>query len=269
MIELKNVSYSYSAGNKRTSALSDISVSIRHGAVTAIIGKTGSGKSTLAELIAGIIKPDKGTINGIAEKKTGIVFQYPEYQLFADTVYEDIAFAPKNQGLTGSALKERVSRASSEVGLSSELLQLAPFELSGGEKRLAAIAGVLAAEPEILILDEPAAGLDPLGRDRIFDILHRLLLEKPDMTIIFITHSMNDAAEHGDELILLDNVILAAAGTPGKVFSDRALLARCGIIPPDAIMIADSLREYGIDTGTVCTTDKLFASLCRILEGRG
>ena len=268
MIELNNVSYSYRTSARSNAALTDISLRIRAGMITAVIGKTGSGKSTLAELIAGMIKPDKGTISGITDKKTGIVFQYPEYQLFEDTVYEDIAFAPKNQGLTGDALKTRVEHAASEVGLSPELLQLAPFELSGGEKRLSAIAGVLAAEPEILILDEPAAGLDPAGRDRIFDILNRLLKEKPKMTIIFITHSMNDASEHADELIMLDNGRLAAAGKPDMIFSDREQLSRCGIIPPDAVIIADLLKENGIDTGTISNTDELFAALCRILEGR-
>ena len=268
MIELNNVSFSYHTAARSNAALSDISVRIRPGIITAVIGKTGSGKSTLAELIAGISRPDKGTINGIAEKKTGIVFQYPEYQLFEDTVYDDIAFAPKNQGITGGALKARVNRAVSEVGLSNELLQLAPFELSGGEKRLAAIAGVLAAEPEILILDEPAAGLDPAGRDRIFDILHRLLKENPEMTIIFITHSMNDAAEHADELIMLDSGRIAAAGSPAKIFSDKALLSRCGIAPPDAVIIADILKEKGIYIGMVCTTDDLYAEMCRIFEGR-
>ena len=268
MIELNNISYSYQTSGRSNPALTDISVRIRPGMITAVIGKTGSGKSTLAELIAGIIKPDKGTISGISDKRTGMVFQYPEYQLFEDTVYEDIAFAPKNQGLAGDALKERVGHAASEVGLSSDLLQLAPFELSGGEKRLAAIAGVLAAEPEILVLDEPAAGLDPMGRDRIFDILHRLLKEKPGMTIIFITHSMNDAAEHADELIMLDDGRLAAAGTPDRIFTDGELLSSRGIIPPDAVVISDLLKISGIDTGMVCNSDELFAALCRILEGR-
>ena len=268
MIELKSISYSYKMPTGNVAALSDISLNIQKGIMTAMIGKTGSGKTTLAELIAGIITPDTGTISGISEKNIGIVFQYPEYQLFEDTVFEDIAFAPKNLGLSGDDLKSRVKNAASIVGLGYELLQLAPFELSGGEKRLAAIAGVLAAEPEILILDEPAAGLDPTGKKRIFDILHQLLEDDPGMTVIFITHSMNDAAEHADELILLNDGTLAASGVPGDIFSDKALLSDCGIAPPDTVIIADMLRKSGIDTGKVYTEDELFTALCRVFEGR-
>lgn len=273
MIELKSISYSYPDPNGRIVALNSISVNIKRGIITAIIGKTGSGKSTLAEIISGITQPEAGiiTIDGKPVKNAngiGMVFQYPEYQLFENTVYDDIAFGPKNLGMSGDELDSRVRSAAIRVGLSDSLLSLAPFELSGGEKRLAAIAGILAMQPSVLILDEPAAGLDPAGCERIFEILHELISDSPEMTIIFVTHSMDDAAEHADELIVLDSGKLAAAGKTDEIFSRPELLTKCGLELPEAAILARELRASGLDTGNAFTYDAIYSALCRLLEGR-
>lgn len=273
MIEITNISYAYPAVDGKAAALDSVTAQIRNGAMTAVIGRSGSGKSTLAEIIAGITEPDTGTviIDGIPAKNTdgiGLVFQYPEYQLFEDTVYEDIAYGPKNQGLSGDELRERVELTAAEVGLDPHLLSLAPFELSGGEKRLAAIAGILAMKPSVLILDEPAAGLDPTGRARIFEILHRLLSADPKMTIIFITHSMDDAADHADNIIMLNGGRVAATGTPREILSNADLLTECGLDVPQTVKLTSGLREVGINTEGAFTADEIYAELFRFLERR-
>ena len=273
MIELRNVSYSYPDSNG--AALDSVSVNIKPGIITAVIGKTGSGKSTLAEIVSGITEPYSGsiTIDGKPIKtsqRPGMAFQYPEYQLFEDTVYNDIAYGPKNLGIKGDDLDRCVRDAAQRVGLSDAMLSYAPFELSGGEKRLAAIAGILAMQPNILILDEPAAGLDPIGCSRIFDIMHELVADDPEMTVIFITHSMDDAAAHADEIIVLDKGSIAAAGKPREIFIDPELSDRYGLEPTSAAALACELKKIGVDIGDEFTEDGVYSAVCRLLErGRG
>lgn len=261
MIRLRDISYSYPG----TPAIVSVSADINSG-ITAVIGAAGSGKSTLCEIISGITAPDTGTvtINGKPAAEctdtVGMVFQYPEHQLFAETVYDDIAFGPKNLGLT--ELDARVKAAAKTVGLKPELFNMDPFLLSGGEKRLAAIAGILAMEPRVLILDEPAAGLDPRGKKRIFDILKELKNADADKIIVFVTHSMDDAAEYADNIILLENGKLAAQGTPREVF-DPTTYAE----PPEIVKLAALLAENGIDIGRPITEDEAYAAISALLSG--
>lgn len=261
MIRLDNISYSYSD----TPAIVSVSADIKSG-ITAVIGAAGSGKSTLCEIISGIIAPDTGTvtINGRPASEctgaVGTVFQYPEHQLFAETVYDDIAFGPKNLDLT--ELDKRVKAAAKTVGLKPELLDMDPFLLSGGEKRLAAIAGILATEPRVLVLDEPAAGLDPRGKKRIFEILKELKNADADKTIVFVTHSMDDAAEYADNIILLKNGRLAAQGSPREVFGSDTSAE-----PPEIVKLAALLAENGIDIGKPITEDEAYAAISALLSG--
>lgn len=261
MIRLNNISYSYSGAP----ALVSVSADIKSG-ITAVIGEAGSGKSTLCEIISGITAPDKGsvTINGRPAAEctgyVGMVFQYPEHQLFAETVYDDIAFGPKNLGI--AELDERVKAAAQTVGIDLDLLSADPFCISGGEKRLAAIAGILAMEPRVIVLDEPSAGLDPLGRKRIFNILKELKNADADRIIVFVTHSMDDAAEYADNIILLENGRIAAQGTPREVFySDSS----AGL--PEIVKLAALLAEKGIDTKRPVTIDEAYTALSALLSG--
>ena len=261
MIRLNSISYSYSG----TPALVCVSADIKSG-ITAVIGAAGSGKSTLCEIISGITAPDKGTvtINGKPAVEcigsVGMVFQYPEHQLFAETVYDDIAYGPKNLGLAD--LDARVKTAAKTVGIDAELLNMDPFCLSGGERRLAAIAGILAMEPRVLILDEPAAGLDPRGKKRIFSILSGLKAADSDKIIVFVTHSMDDAAEYADDIILLENGSIAAHGTPREVFLSDTLTE-----PPDIVKLAALLAENGIDLNRPVTQDEAYTAVSALLSG--
>lgn len=272
MIELENVSYSYPTPTEHNVALKNVSAIIKPG-ITAIIGCTGSGKSTLTEIVAGITEPDKGTvrINGRQISKSGCkigsVFQYPEYQLFAETVYEDIAYGPKNMGLEGAELKNIVEASARLTGLTDEQLKKQPFELSGGQKRMTAIAGILAMNPDILILDEPAAGLDPAGRACIFDILCKLKNSNENMIIIFVTHSMEDAAQYADDIIVLNNGTIAAHGTPVDIFENESLIQACRLELPEMAKLSDILRKNGIDIGTALTIDAAFQNISSILKG--
>lgn len=266
MIELKNVSYDYKSPVQYTHALKNVTVSVPSGQITAVIGHTGSGKSTLMEIIAGITKPDSGsiTIDGSEASidKAGFVFQYPEYQLFAETIYEDIAFGPKNLGFSEDEIKKRVTAAAEKTRITEAMLKRPPFELSGGQKRLAALAGILAMEKDILLLDEPAAGLDPSGRQLIFSIIHDLLKAKPDMTIVFVTHSMEDAAEFADNILVLDNGRLILNGTPKEVFSKKEILCSCGLDIPEMMKLSELLLEYNIDIGNAVTNSEAYKKIC-------
>lgn len=259
MIELNNVSYSYKSPVQPIHAVKGITAQIAPGEVTAVIGHTGSGKSTLMELAAGIIKPDSGSVaidgEAAAPNKAGFVFQYPEYQLFAETVYDDIAFGPMNSGCSDDKVKKRVKEAARKTRLTDDILKKSPFELSGGQKRMAALAGILAMNRDILIMDEPAAGLDPSGRQRIFSIIRHLLKAKPDMTIIFVTHSMEDAAEFADKILVLDKGKLILSGTPEEVFSNKETLTDCGLDIPEMMKLSDELLKYGIDIGSTVSVD--------------
>lgn len=272
MIEFKNVSYSYNSDFDTVDALYNVSINIKRGKITAIIGHTGSGKSTFLELASGIAKPTSGRItidkSDISKYKSqiGIVFQYPEYQLFADTVYDDIAFAPSNMGIKGDELRKRVMTAAKLTNLSENILKRSPFNLSGGQKRLAAIAGILAAEPEILFLDEPSAGLDPYGKQLVFDIMHKLISDNPDMIIVFVTHSMEDAAEIADEIIILDHGCIAASGTPKEVFKQTDIITSCGLDVPEIAKLGNELLKSNISIGEAITVDEAFNAIKTLID---
>ena len=275
VLSVKELTHVYSKGTPfELTALKNINVDIYPGEVAAIIGHTGSGKSTLIQHLNGLIKPSQGKIilegkdiNSskenlkAARSKVGLVFQYPEYQLFEETVYKDIAFGPKNQGLSDEEIDERVKMAAGFVGIGEELFEASPFELSGGQKRRIAIAGVIAMRPEILVLDEPMAGLDPAGREEIMDNLlayHR----KTGASLVIVTHSMDDAAKYADRMIVLTGGEVALEGCPSAVFSQDELLESIGLSVPTASLIARSLREGGAEIeGTVYTVDALAEAL--------
>lgn len=267
MIRLDNISYSYRSPAGVTAALTGVTADIKPG-ITAIIGPTGSGKSTMSEIICGLTVPDSGTvtIDGRPVKehygRIGMTNQYPEYQLFAETVYEDIAYGPKNLGITGAELDKRIRAAAETVGLKKELLNTDPFRLSGGEKRLAALAGVLAMQPRVLVLDEPAAGLDPRGRRKVFSIIHSLAGTDPDMTVVFVTHSMDDAAEHADDIIVLDSGRVAAHGTPRDIFYSGTQSAA-----PEIVTLARLLKERGVSIGEPVKQAEAYAAVMQWIKG--
>lgn len=261
MIKLENVSYTYNKGRPdMCHALYDVSLEIPDGSTTAVIGHTGSGKSTLIQLLNGLEKPDSGRVfvNGteVTAKgadlralrfKVGMVFQYPEYQLFEETVEKDIAFGPKNMGLDEEEIMARVSRAAELVGLDRAELKKSPFELSGGQKRRAAIAGVIAMEPEVLIMDEPVAGLDPKGRGAVFELIRRLRERRPEMIIIFVSHSMEDVAATADRIVVMSGGKVKMNDETGKVFARGAELRKMGLDVPEIAKLCSRLSEAGFD----------------------
>ncbi len=260
-VELKNVSYTYGAGTSSAQkALDNISLRI-DGGITGLIGHTGSGKSTLVQLINGLLKPDSGEVlldgksiwaepKKIREVrfKAGLVMQYPEYQLFAETVREDIAFGPKNMGITGEALESRIADSARFAGISEDMLDKSPFDLSGGQKRRAALAGVIAMNPEILILDEPAAGLDPAGRRDILGGIKKFS-RASGTTVIIVSHSMEDMAMYCDDIIVMANAKVLMHKPCAEVFSEYRELIAVGLDVPQITRIADALSGYGIDIG--------------------
>ena len=262
-IQVKEVTHIYNEASPfEKTALKDVSLEIRQGEFTAIIGHTGSGKSTLIQMFNGLIKPTKGQIfvSGVdihgenVDKKAirqevGLVFQYPEYQLFEMTVYDDVAFGPKNLGLLDEALKERVEHSLQAVGLKEEIWTKSPFELSGGQKRRVAIAGVLAMNPRILILDEPTAGLDPKGREELFLQLQKMR-EDLHITIVMISHSMEDVARYADRLIVLHEGTKAYDDTTREVFKHREHLESIGLGVPQIRHIIEEVQLQGIDVDT-------------------
>ena len=261
-IELKNVSFIYNkAVSGGTRALDDISVSIEGGGITGLIGHTGSGKSTLVQMLNGLLKPDSGQVilDGVdiwAEPKkirdvrfrAGLVMQYPEYQLFAETVGEDIAFGPKNMGITGDELDRRVRESAKFAGLNEKYLDKSPFELSGGQKRRAALAGVIAMNPEILILDEPAAGLDPAGRRDILGGIKKFSRQS-GTTVIIVSHSMEDMAMYCDDIVVMANSKVLMHKPCADVFSEYRELIAVGLDVPQITRVASALRDRGIDIG--------------------
>ena len=276
-IILSGVSYSY---GKKTpyeiKALDNVSVTIARGKITGIIGHTGSGKSTLVQMLNGLIEPDSGKVKidlqDIWENrkdirkyrfKVGLVMQYPEYQLFEETIRKDIAFGPKNMGLSEEEIADRVVEAARFVELDESMLDRSPFELSGGQKRRAAIAGIIAMRPDVLVLDEPAAGLDPRGRASIFKNISDYR-EKTGKTVVIVSHSMEDVARYCDELIVMSGAKVLMSGTPDKVFSQPELLVKNGLDIPQIARLNMLLREKGIDLGDgVYTVDGAFE---RIIE---
>ena len=259
IIELKNVSYVYGGGTPfERVALNNVTLSFERGKITGLIGKTGSGKSTLVSMLNGLLRPTSGTVYlegediwqkpkeiGKVRYRVGLVMQYPEYQLFDETVRSDIGFAPRNQGLSSDEVLSRVNTAVDYTGIPDALLDKSPFELSGGEKRRVAIAGVLAMEPEVLILDEPAAGLDPRGRREILGGLRRLVNER-GTTVILVSHSMEDMALYCDNVAVMYNSEVFASGPVSEIFSDTERLESVGLDAPLVSKIARKLVESGI-----------------------
>ena len=260
MIKAEHINYIYQPGmSGERQALYDISLEIADGTLNALIGHTGSGKSTLIQHFNALVKPTSGRILiddiDITDKKTdlreirrrvGLVFQYPEHQLFEETVEKDIAFGPKNLGLSDEEIKERVINAAKMVGLDEKYLQKSPFELSGGQKRRAAIAGVLAMNPRVLILDEPTAGLDPRGRDAILDVIKNLHEENPQMIIIFVSHSMEDVAKTAEYVYVMNKGHLAMHGTTAEIFERGDDLVTMGLNVPQITRLVNKLRNAGI-----------------------
>ena len=259
ILTAEHISYIYGAGTSfEKQALEDVSFEIESGEFVGLIGHTGSGKSTLVQLLNGLLRPKEGRIllNGkdIWEKpkkireirfKVGMVFQYPEYQLFEETVYKDIAYGPKNMGLPEEEIDRKVHAAAEFVGLKPELLDKSPFELSGGEKRRAAIAGVIAMDPEVLILDEPTAGLDPLGRDVLLSQI-KSYHDVRKNTVLLVSHSMEDIARIADRILVMDHGRKVMFSTTGEVFSRGGELESIGLRVPQITKIMMLLREQGI-----------------------
>lgn len=266
ILQVKNLHHIYSAGTPfEHAALENVSFSVERGEFVGIIGHTGSGKSTLIQHLNGLLKPTKGSVlldgqDIWSDKKltrqsrfrVGLVFQYPEYQLFEETVYKDIAFGPKNMGLKPDEVERRVREAAGFVGITEEQLQVSPFDLSGGQKRRVAIAGVIAMEPDVLILDEPTAGLDPEGRE---DILKNIDAYRMAMnaTIIMVSHSMSDVARLTDRLLVMNGAKLAMDGTPEQVFSRADELLEMGLDIPDITRVFLELNRLGVDVPRVYT----------------
>ncbi len=267
ILKLDHVNYIYEAGTAfEHHALTDITVEFGADEFVGIIGHTGSGKSTLIQMCNGLEKPTSGTVlfhgEDIHQKgydlkslrcKVGLVFQYPEHQLFAETVRQDAAFGPMNQGLSREEALERASAALALTRLPEELYDCSPFELSGGQKRRAAIAGVLAMEPEILMLDEPTAGLDPKGRDEILDLIAGLRRER-SMTVLLVSHSMEDVAKYADRLLVMDDGKLRYHDTTEAVFAHYKELEEMGLRAPALSYVLHSLKEKGWPVGTYASS---------------
>ncbi len=280
MLEFKNVSYVYSKNTPfEKAAVSNVSITIKDNAVTGLIGHTGSGKSTLAQMMNALIKPTSGEVlldgKNINAKdyntpsvrfEVGLVFQYPEYQLFEETVYKDIAYGPKNMGLTDDEIDSRVRSAAKFTGISEDLLDKSPFELSGGQKRRVAIAGVLAMDPKILVLDEPAAGLDPRGRNEILSGLVAYRKSRGN-SLVIISHSMEDIAVYSDEIIAMSGGKVLVSGTPKEVFSKNALLTSSGLDIPQVTEVLVKLKNAGVNIDDdIFTPDEAFRAVRALFD---
>ena len=268
-LSLEHVSHIYDAGATiAREALHDINLEIGDGEFIGLIGHTGSGKSTLIQHFNGLLKPSSGVVryNGAdifadgydkraLRSHVGLVFQYPEHQLFEADVFSDVCFGPKNLKLPKEEIEERARRSLQQVGLKEKYYDQSPFDLSGGQNRRVAIAGVLAMEPDVLILDEPAAGLDPAGRREILDLI-KSLYEARKMTVILVSHSMDDVAEYVGRIIVMDHAHLVMDGTPAEVFAHAKELEAMGLDVPDATRICMELRSRGWDIPQTVTTLK-------------
>ena len=284
IIELKSVNYTYGAGTPfEMRALQDVNITIRRGSVTGIIGHTGSGKSTLVQLLNGLIRPESGQVllgeRDIWEKpkeiravrfRVGLVMQYPEYQLFEETVRADIAFGPKNMGLDAGEIDVRVREACAFAGVDEAMLDASPFDLSGGQKRRVAIAGIMAMRPEVLVLDEPAAGLDPRGRNAILRGL-REYRDRSGATVVIVSHSMEDMARFCDDMIVMAHAKVLMQGSAKEVFSRADELCQVGLDVPEITTLCAMLRERGIlvEEGIYTVEDALTAVSRLLLEKGG
>ncbi len=281
-IEIKNVTHIYNEGTPfQRKALDNVSFSVKQGDFVGIIGHTGSGKSTLIQLFNSLIVPTSGTVlvEGVdinsatsnkkeVRQKVGLVFQYPEHQLFELTVYKDVCYGPQNLGLSKEEVDKRVVQSLEAVGLDKKLWEVAPFQLSGGQKRRVAIAGVIAMNPKILVLDEPTAGLDPKGRDELFMQLKSMHKEL-NITIILISHSMEDVAKYVDNLIVLHEGKLQYNDTPREVFKHITELEKIGLAPPQIKYIVRGLREKGFNIDEdILTVEEASQNIIKYLNGK-
>lgn len=281
ILKLENLTHVYSENTPfEMTAVSDINLEISKGEVIGIIGHTGSGKSTLIQHMNGLVKPTSGTVyfegedihaskqnTKIVRSKVGLVFQYPEYQLFEETVYKDISFGPKNMKLSDEEIDRRVRDAARFVGVSEDLFEKSPFELSGGQKRRIAIAGVIAMMPDVLVLDEPMAGLDPAGRD---DIMKNIMSyhDETGAAIVIVTHSMEDAAIYAGRMIVLSHGKVVMDGTPEEVFSRGEELSDIGLAVPMMTRLASELRKRGVPIeGTIYTVSQMKEALLKLKGG--
>lgn len=283
VLELKNLSYVYGTGTPfEKTAVNNVSLSIEKGEFIGIMGHTGSGKSTLVQMLNGLMKPTSGQVFLDGEDiwanpkdirkirfKVGMVFQYPEYQLFEETVAKDIAFGPTNMGKSGAELEKAVNDAARFTGLKDELLNKSPFDLSGGEKRRAAIAGVIAMNPEVLVLDEPTAGLDPMGRDVLLSQIVQYHKERQN-TVILVSHSMEDIARVADKIIVMNKSNLVMFDKTKEVFSKGRELEKIGLRVPQITKIMLELREKGFDVPEgILTVDEAMNCISSLLDKEG
>ena len=282
ILQVKNLTYIYSIGTPfEHKALDNVSFSLNPGEFVGIIGHTGSGKSTLMQHMNGLLKPTSGEVllggqdiwsdkklTRQARFRVGLVFQYPEYQLFEETVYKDIAFGPTNMGLSKEEIDRRVREAAGFVGLTEAHLSVSPFDLSGGQKRRVAIAGVIAMEPEILILDEPTAGLDPIGRAEILGNIQAYRQAK-NAAVLMVSHSMEDVARLTDRLLVMNGSRLAMDAPPEQVFERVEELLAMGLSIPQVTQVFLRLREMGVDVKNVYTLEQAAEELLRLKEGKG
>lgn len=281
IIQLRNVTHTYGGGTPLSvSAIKDINLDIEQGELVGIIGHTGSGKSTLIQHLNGLLKPDQGSVIIDGEDiwsdkkrmrdvrfKVGLCFQYPEYQLFEETVFKDISFGPKNMGMSDEDIRKSVLSAAEYVGLKAELLNKSPFDLSGGEKRRVAIAGVMAMNPKILILDEPTAGLDPKGRREILNMITDYK-RKTGATVLLVSHSMEDVASIATKILVMNNSRVAMYDTVDKVFSQSEELEKMGLTIPQITKIFSKLKAKGIAVeNNIYTVDDGLKSLLPLMKG--
>ncbi len=280
ILQVRNLTHIYSAGTPfEHKALDNMNFSVSRGEFIGIIGHTGSGKSTLMQHLNGLLKPTAGEVlldgrniwsdaklTRQARFRVGLVFQYPEYQLFEETVYKDIAFGPKNMKLQKEEIDRRVREAAGFVGLTQQQLEASPFDLSGGQKRRVAIAGVIAMEPEVLILDEPTAGLDPVGREEILANIEAYRKAR-NATIMMVSHSMNDVARLTDRLLVLNGSRIVMDGTPGEVFSHAWDLEDMGLGIPEVTRVFMRLRALGLPVEPVYTMEQAVTAIKKLKEG--
>lgn len=280
-LKTQNLTYTYGEGTPfKITALDNVNIDIEKGEFVAIIGHTGSGKSTLVQHLNGLLKSSSGEVlldgKNIHENKqtlfdarfrVGLCFQYPEYQLFEETVYKDIAFGPTNMGLSKSEIDERVRDAAKYVGIPDEMLVKSPFDLSGGEKRRVAVAGVISMEPEILILDEPTSGLDPMGREQILELIKNYR-DKTGKTVIIVSHSMDDVARFATKVIVMNDSKVEMTGTVDDVFEKASRLREIGLSVPQITEIFIKLREKGYNVSEkIYTVEQGYIELKKLFEG--